>query len=440
MKNTIISLLYLIFLCTNSAYGALLVPEGKAILQNWRQIFGESLQWDEEKKRIPGEPSADGVAGLGRYKPSILEKLVRSIVSLSPCNNCSPVEFNMIHINSKNRPNELEPGSIIAHIPNIHEMQYIDLEDVLEGLPQDTKNELLSSAVLYGLPCFTRCLLKHGADSNIRDAHDATPLMGVVARTTYFGQRGRELPRYITESIWPVIIALLEHGIDHQQSDRDGNTSLHYFMQKDIPEELLIPLLDKYPWAIHARNNDQESALHLAVQTNKIAVVEWLLKQKVGVDALDNKGRTPLMYAAYQNNPKMMQLLIDYGADLAACDIAGNTVLHYCAAIKGSNPEVLCILDTVRWNVNTGNDVGETPLHYAAFTRPHSSPYKDYENASTKSYDNIIFARWLLDHGADVEIRDNAGKRPIDYVCTKYRHAHGDAMRALIGGKVCIVS
>lgn len=66
-------------------------------------------------------------------------------------------------------------------------------------------------------------------------------------------------------------------------------------------------------------------------------VVKMLLKYGADIHAVDNKGRTALMYAvALNQNPEVVSLLIEMGADIKQTDSQGKSVFDYAedAAIK----------------------------------------------------------------------------------------------------------
>jgi len=68
-------------------------------------------------------------------------------------------------------------------------------------------------------------------------------------------------------------------------------------------------------------------------------------------------------WAAGGDHKKMVELLIDKGADVNARDEAGWTPLHY-AAFNG-HKDVAELLIAKGADVNAKNDYGETPLHIA---------------------------------------------------------------------------
>jgi len=76
--------------------------------------------------------------------------------------------------------------------------------------------------------------------------------------------------------------------------------------------------------------------------------INWineLLNNRMHIDTLDTKnGMALLHFAASYNKIDIVKYLLDKGADVNVCDIAGDTPLHYAAYI-GSIDVATCLLD-----------------------------------------------------------------------------------------------
>lgn len=68
-----------------------------------------------------------------------------------------------------------------------------------------------------------------------------------------------------------------------------------------------------------------------AIQENP-DIVESLLRNGMDPNYRNNAGFTPIHYAAFANNLQIMQLLVQYGANIHAVTDNGDTVFH-CVAI-----------------------------------------------------------------------------------------------------------
>lgn len=91
------------------------------------------------------------------------------------------------------------------------------------------------------------------------------------------------------------------------------------------------------------RNNDEETALHDAARSNENPqVLALLLDHGADVNARDKYNSTPLHDATYNENPDVLDLLIDHSADVNARDVNGNTPLYY--ADGDENPAIKALL------------------------------------------------------------------------------------------------
>ena len=78
----------------------------------------------------------------------------------------------------------------------------------------------------------------------------------------------------------------------------------------------------------HVSNGkDQQTPLHLAVQSDSPESVNHLLEAKASPGVADSEGRTPLHYAAANCSPEITERLLEAGADPSVRDNAGRTPL-----------------------------------------------------------------------------------------------------------------
>jgi ankyrin repeat protein len=113
------------------------------------------------------------------------------------------------------------------------------------------------------------------------------------------------------------------------------------------------------------------------------------------INAADAKGFTPLIIAAYNNQPEVVRILLQNGADPNAGDMAGNTPLMG-AAFKGY-VEIARILIEQGTDINQRNGQGAAALTFAA------------------TFGQTAIARMLLEGGADTSFQDSRGKTALDH-------------------------
>ncbi len=110
---------------------------------------------------------------------------------------------------------------------------------------------------------------------------------------------------------------------------------------------------------------------------------------------------TPLLEAAFHGDPKVIALLLQYGAKVNAEDMFGEDALH--KAVFFSGKEAVALLIAHGADVNHKDHFGKTALHVAA---QESDPDK---------------VALLLAHGADANARDEDGKTPLAVAMTSNR-------------------
>jgi ankyrin repeat protein/tetratricopeptide (TPR) repeat protein len=198
-------------------------------------------------------------------------------------------------------------------------------------------------------------LLKHKATPGLPDSRGLTPLQSVVidqrkpelipllikaganpntplpasAKITFrerTGSRDQSLPQYpiliaaIIRRDLPQVEALLANGADVNAFAPDGNyqsTAVMFAIYYDSLE-LMEALLRHKPNLESTTRNEGRTALHQATaraEKSGVDFVEALIKAGSKVDAVDNKGWTPLHVAAWDGKPEVVSALLKAGAN-----------------------------------------------------------------------------------------------------------------------------
>ena len=97
-----------------------------------------------------------------------------------------------------------------------------------------------------------------------------------------------------------------------------------------------------------------------AAKTGNLTALEANSKDNSALDSHDDKGITPLSWAANAGQTKAAQWLIDKGANVNGKNMDGNTALHGAAFF--GNLEVVELLLKHKAKVNARSTKGETPL------------------------------------------------------------------------------
>ncbi|MEO6182335.1 MAG: ankyrin repeat domain-containing protein [Verrucomicrobiota bacterium] len=212
---------------------------------------------------------------------------------------------------------------------------------------------------------------------------------------------------------------LAERGADLKQTGRRGISPLH-FAAEFGRLEALSSLLD---FGIDANicNDFGDSPLHYASTWNHRSIAHKLIRAHADVNRKNHVGSQPIHEA---NSVEMIQLLVEGGADVNAIDGCGEWPLKSAA----ENNDVKLI----KWLLDHGADVdltstGETALHTAVSSDARESMEVLLQNGANPNAPDVdgwtplcgaesceaIHA--LLEAGADPSLEDQAGMAPEEW-------------------------
>ncbi|KYN43462.1 Ankyrin repeat and MYND domain-containing protein 2 [Trachymyrmex septentrionalis] len=118
--------------------------------------------------------------------------------------------------------------------------------------------------------------------------------------------------------------------------------------------------------------SDFQKEIFERISKNEVCELKTLLAQKkIKMDFVDENGMSPLQHACYKGNKEIVQLLLDQGADVNACQHEhAYTALHF-AALSG-NAELCHLLMSHGARLTATNSVGRTAAQMAAFVGNHN--------------------------------------------------------------------
>ncbi len=125
------------------------------------------------------------------------------------------------------------------------------------------------------------------------------------------------------------LVALLELKADPLGADYYQNNIFHYtaLYNNWAGIEVIIKYgAAKLDTIIDAKNNEGETALHIAAKKNHLLIVEKLVNFKANIEETNNKGQTPLLAAAESKALSSFRKLIDLRANPCAADHQGNNL------------------------------------------------------------------------------------------------------------------
>lgn len=137
--------------------------------------------------------------------------------------------------------------------------------------------------------------------------------------------------------------------------------------------------------------------LMAAAGRRRVEIINLLLALGAEIDAVDDFGRTALMCAARAGNEAGARILLALGSDIDRRDAFDQTALVYAARSNAIGMMEILLNHGTNGETNAGEDVkslGEA-LYYAAL------------DGRTEA------AEFLLDHGASIEARNSQGETPL---------------------------
>ena len=200
----------------------------------------------------------------------------------------------------------------------------------------------------------------------------------------------------------------------------------------DEAEGTPVCKLDSNPHALAA--NGLPDVLAKLLETSETAI---------DLNAKDEYGCAPLLWAARNGHIDMLKLLLDKGADVETAGYNGMRALHHvCNSSKEKCVEILLEADA---NPNATDDANSTPLHWAAARGVLNIVVRLSDkgadpNVATKTgvrpihkacmYGQAQIVKKLVEGGADLDAADESGNTALHYAA---RMGFAECVRALVG-------
>ncbi|KAJ5681923.1 uncharacterized protein N7477_001863 [Penicillium maclennaniae] len=316
-------------------------------------------------------------------------------------------------------------GSTPLHMATHLGLNRLVMELLESGIDPDTRDvngvTPLALACVRGVVDVAETLIKAGANVNSVDNVGGTPLYGAAYHD--YEQLVQLLLRQDATEVnltvyqyTPLMVAALNGYIGivkaflpiprleiNKGCEESGLTALMVAASYDEPESVEA-LLTHPDIDINRQDHGGSTALVLAAEDGYRRVVEILLDKGADTEVMQvGSLGTALNRAIDYNQVAVVELLLARGANVHHTDVFKRGMLH-SAAVNGQH-EVLDILlrfdETLDVNMQDVN--GKTTLHDAA------------RNGS------MLTVRTLLEYGGDPTIRDNYGRTPI-YVAREMNH------------------
>jgi len=180
-----------------------------------------------------------------------------------------------------------------------------NMRDIMTKQIKEEFKKLLFEAVREKNIKNIKNALNNGADVNVRDQHENTPL--IIATPFIFGSM-----KDINKNI-EVAELLIKEGADVNAKNKNGRTALHYAsdLMRINPDSQIDGMTPEQ------------------LKESRSNIIKLLLRYNSDINAIDKNGDTPLHLAAYMGADDIVDLLIKSGADLNIINNSGKTPSEY---------------------------------------------------------------------------------------------------------------
>ncbi|XP_058834904.1 uncharacterized protein LOC131692068 [Topomyia yanbarensis] len=168
-----------------------------------------------------------------------------------------------------------------------------------------------------------------------------------------------------------IVQLLLNEGANLYACKKDGWSALHTAAQSGRLQVVKY-LIEKQKFDINFLDIKLDTALHTAAFHGRLKVVDYLLTKKADFNLIDALGATPLFLASLQNHQRIVELLLEKGANLFDTSddktLYGKlnfTILH-TAAIYDNVELMKHLIEHKQMGKDVGKAFSVTPLHVAA--------------------------------------------------------------------------
>lgn len=312
---------------------------------------------------------------------------------------------------------------------------------------ESTKETItLNQAVTDGDIKQVKLLISNGMDLNAKDEKEITPLCHAI-------KSGKiELVRLLVEAgadvnagKWPPLcvtvdennIAMAKYLIAHGANVNAGDEWTALQQAPYISDNIkMVALLLANGANVNA---GPFTALHAAVQKDRLDIIKLLITKGADVNPKDKSGITPLQNAVSKGKFEVVRLLIEAGADVNTKDNEGETPLHFILDVDRMNyrlfEDVAELLISKGADVNLKDSDGRTALHLAAESADENivelllakgtriNEKDDVYGFTALHYaarfGNRDVTEYLISKGADINATDKQDRTPL-YIAVQH--------------------
>ncbi|MDD2716018.1 MAG: ankyrin repeat domain-containing protein, partial [Candidatus Wallbacteria bacterium] len=264
-------------------------------------------------------------------------------------------------------------------------------------------------------------------------AHNEATFKKVLQRIKETGSAGKMIPLKAIEGC-EMLRKLVSNGLDVNAVNSDGNPYLLTLAANKY--ESFVYLLS---CGADVNSVDQDGNTSLML-TRNCRIAGLMLSREVSVNQRNKNGATALLsvmnnpcslrygHYHYRNDPALVRLLLNYGADPNLSDSSGLTPLMLVNEFQGSVEAALLI--SAGADVNAADREGNTPLLHACCSSPGTvrqlidqgaDPFARNSTGETALHlCDAELVKFLAGQGLDLEARDSKGRTPLLHALSRW--------------------
>eukprot|EP00833_Pecoramyces_ruminatium_P014951 jgi/Orpsp1_1/1188983/evm.model.d7180000068662.1 len=225
-------------------------------------------------------------------------------------------------------------------------------------------------------------LLEKGADPNVKDNNGYSPLIISIQKEF---EMGENVPTSYVQ-------VLIEHGADINEKDANGNSILSLAVQKNCVR--LVDFFLKHGCSMDEKDASGNYPVMVAISQNQYEIVKLFMRygkknhQMKNFSIHDINGNTPLILAYKLRLNSIFRYLLKY-LDINFRDAQGKSLLFH--ALEKNDKKVVNYLIQVGAEVNQEDNLGNSPLIYAI------------------KRGSLFLVQNLVEHGANINVKDRSG-------------------------------
>ena len=272
-------------------------------------------------------------------------------------------------------------------------------------------------------------LIQKGADICVQNNKGEMPITSprVRAHINVADENGNTaLHRAAIKNDKDAIHILHRNRANPQTKNLNGQMPVHCALlrqEEKTNRELVEILVDHNFMSLSARDNQNNTPLHYAIKNGDKETIAFLLQKGADICIPNSNGDTPLALLALKGEPyfSLVRPYINRG------DAVESTPLHR-AAIHRNIPAIQILLENGA-NISAINSDGEAPLSWLMH-EPYLSLVTPFINTPDANGDtplhraviegNINLIQLVLASGAKIDTKNNKGQTPLHYACIPY--------------------